>query len=162
MTDVIFQSLNDNKFLWGATMLMLNTGSKVIMSELPAAYDVVISHPVFKYLIVFSMFFVATRDVMISAVLTVLYGLLIDGILHEKRRICMLPKSWVKKTMNKDKHDKIINVDEYKRALLTVDSYEKQMKNAASYKGVEKEEYEEIENAATTYALKLKVLNDIE
>jgi hypothetical protein len=87
--------LNNNKILWGVSMLLLNTGSKTVLADLPKAYDWLLTHaPAAKYVIIFSMFFVATHDILTSFCLTILYILLVDGILHQDRKSCLLPKAW--------------------------------------------------------------------
>lgn len=86
--------INNNKLLWGATMLLLNTGSRTALADLPAAYEwILVNVPMAKYAVVASMFFVATHDALASVCLTILYVLVVDGILHQNRRGCLVPKS---------------------------------------------------------------------
>lgn len=82
--------LNNNKIVWGLTMVLLNMGSKYVLADLGRVHEKVLAHELAKKIIVFSMFFVATRDIMISFVLSVLYVIIIDGIFHEKRNFTII------------------------------------------------------------------------
>jgi hypothetical protein len=90
----IIDLLNNNKVLWGVTMLMLNVGSRYVVADLGKFHESVLSNEYVKKIIVFCMFFVATRDVTTAFLLTVLYILVIDGIFHEKRKFCIVPKKY--------------------------------------------------------------------
>jgi hypothetical protein len=50
-----------------------------------------LSTPVFKVLAVFSMFFVATRDIRVAGILAFAYLVLFMGLLHEKSKISVIP-----------------------------------------------------------------------
>ena len=98
-------------------MVLLNMGSKYVLADLGRVHERVLAHELAKKLIVFSMFFVATRDLLVSFLLSVLYVILVDGIFHEKRAF----------TLIKDPHEgNPISDIEYRRAKELVDVYEKQ------------------------------------
>lgn len=77
--------LNNNKILWGVSMILLNMGSRYVIADIGKLNERLLTNELFKKVILYAMFFVATRDLLISFLLTVVYTLLIDGILHEKR-----------------------------------------------------------------------------
>lgn len=83
--------LNSNKILWGVSMLMMNAGSKYVIGDLGKFHERVLTNEIVKKLIVFAMFFVATRDILTSFILCVLYIVIVDGIFHEKRRFSVVP-----------------------------------------------------------------------
>lgn len=82
--------LNNNKIVWGLTMLLLNMGAKHVMADLGKIHDSILANEIAKKIIIFSMFFVATRDIITAFVLTVLYVLIIDGIFHESRKFSIV------------------------------------------------------------------------
>lgn len=82
--------LNNNKIVWGVTMILLNMGSKYVLADLGNVHEKLFANEVFKKIILFSMFFVATRDLIISFLLTIVYTLVIDGIFHEKRNFSIV------------------------------------------------------------------------
>ena len=70
------------------------------------------------------MFFVATRDLAISLLLTILYIIVIDGLLHEKRKFCIIPKEFMSKINNNNKNAE----QQYLQAKQVVLAYEAQTK----------------------------------
>lgn len=88
--------LNNSKILAGLSIILMNLGSRYVISDLGIIHNKILSSELFKKLIIFAIFFVATRDIMISFMLTISYVLIIDGILHEKRKFCIIPKEYIK------------------------------------------------------------------
>ncbi len=66
------------------------------------------------------MFFVATRDILAAFVLTILYIIIIDGLLHEKRKYCIIPKKYIDTIKNKQD----ITENQYLQAKQIVLGYE--------------------------------------
>lgn len=124
MDNVLFV-LNQNKVLWGVSMLLLNIGSRYVIADLGKSHDYILSSHIVKKLVVMAMFFVATRDLLTSFLLTISYILIVDGILHEKRAYCLLPKTVLHKVSKPS-----ISNDDYQRAKHIVMNYE--MKQKAS------------------------------
>jgi hypothetical protein len=83
-------ALNGNKIVWGVSMIILNMGSKYVIGDLGKTHELLMKNELFKKIILMAMFFVATRDVIISFLLTVLYIIVVDGILHEKRNFAVI------------------------------------------------------------------------
>lgn len=108
--------LNNNKVLWGVTMILLNMGSKYVMADLGKVHERILTNEIAKKVIVFSMFFVATREVTTAFLLTVFYVILVDGILHEKRNFFV----WGAKP-----DAGAVSEEEYKKALEVVRRYER-------------------------------------
>ena len=96
----------------------MNLGSRYIISDLGIIHNKILSSELFKKLIIFAIFFVATRDVMISFMLTISYVLIIDGILHEKRKFCIIPKEYIQNVQMQ------ISEQEYNKAKDIVIKYE--------------------------------------
>lgn len=107
-------------------MLLLNIGSRYVVADLGKSHDYILSNQVVKKLVVMSMFFVATRDILTSFLLTLSYILIVDGILHEKRAYCLLPKKVVH---NVNMGGNSVSADDYQRAKNIVASYEQHNKN---------------------------------
>ena len=85
--------LNTNKFVWGLSMLLLNFGAKYVVGDLGRIHEMILASEVTKKIIIFSLFFVATRDIITAFILTLIYIFVIDGLLHEKRKFCIVPQS---------------------------------------------------------------------
>lgn len=117
--------LNQNKIMWGVSMLLLNIGSRYVIADLGKGHEYILTSQIVKKLVVMSMFFVATRDLLTSFLLTIAYVLIVDGILHEKKHFCLLPKTVLKK-VNKTN----ISNEDYLRARNIINLYEQQNKDA--------------------------------
>ena len=94
----IFETIalaNNNKLFWGLTMLLMNFGSRYIVGDLGKSHEKILTNHIVKKAIVFSLFFVATRDIIIAFILTIVYIIVIDGILHDKSKFCIVPKKLI-------------------------------------------------------------------
>lgn len=114
--------VNNNKVLWGVSMLLLNFGSRYVIADLGKSHELILSNEISKKIIVFAMFFVATRDILTSFLLTLSYILIIDGILHEKRKFCILPTKMVNDA--KQSASRLISPEEYSKAKHIIATYE--------------------------------------
>jgi hypothetical protein len=123
---LLINTINSNKVLWGMSMLMLNFGARYVVADLGKTHEIILSHEITKKLIVLSLFFVATRDILMSFLLTVVYILVIDGILHEKRRFCLVPKSIVSSQASQQN----ISKDDYMKAKNIIANYEANTTNS--------------------------------
>lgn len=121
--DNILMVLNHNKIMWGVSMLLLNIGSRYVIADLGKSHEYILTSQIVKKLVVMSMFFVATRDLLTSFLLTIAYILIVDGILHDKKHFCLLPKTILEKV-----NDTNISNEDYLRAKNVINVYEKQHK----------------------------------
>jgi hypothetical protein len=110
--------------MWGLSMLLLQFGARYVLGDLGKAHEVLLSHNITKKLVVMAMFFVATRDIVVSFVLTIAYIVIIDGILHEDRQFSLVP-SIIRQKIVKDIGSKIPQED-YNKAKDIVKLYEAQ------------------------------------
>ena len=51
---------------------------------------------------IFTICFIATRDIIVSLVLTAVFVILVLNLLNDKSNYCILPKSYTKIDLNKD------------------------------------------------------------
>lgn len=85
-------SLSGSKLVWGAAAIVANLGSRFIIAELTPAQQGVLSSTAFKRVALFCMIFLPTRDLLLAACLTVAVSALLEGLLHEGSRFCVLPE----------------------------------------------------------------------
>jgi hypothetical protein len=114
-------ALNNSKIFWGVSMILLNMGSRYIIGDLGKTHEKILTSEIFKKIILLSMFFVATRDVITSFLLTVVYVIVIDGLLHEKNNFYIIKEKPV--------DDKLPSHQEYEKAKTIVTSYETMSNN---------------------------------
>jgi hypothetical protein len=97
--DLILQALNglnSNRVFIGVTMMIMNIGSRYVIADLTEVHQKIMSSPLFKQIILFCMFFVATRDIMTSLILTFAFVVIMHGLLNEKRKFNLLPNKYKK------------------------------------------------------------------
>jgi len=74
-------------------MIFLNIGSKFVTIELSNNQKQFLANSILRQVLVFAVAFVGTRDLLISLILTAVFTVLVDGLLHESSPISILPKS---------------------------------------------------------------------
>jgi hypothetical protein len=84
--------LNNNKFFWGSCMLFLNMGSRFVIADLGSFNEKILSHNLVKKFILFCLFFVATRDILTSLLLTIAFSIIIYGLFNENSKYSLVPQ----------------------------------------------------------------------
>jgi hypothetical protein len=105
----ILASLATNKIFIGVAMLMTNLGSRFIIADVGKYHDEILSNALVKKVTVFCMFFIATRDVMTSIMLTFAFVIILDGLLNPKSPFNIL---FLKKTINTSKAFKVVDEEQ--------------------------------------------------
>jgi hypothetical protein len=101
--------LNNNKYFVGIIMILLNLGSKYISVELSQSQEKILGSPVIRRLILFTVFFTATRDIWISFLLTAAFVILVGGIFNDDSEYCLIPKRY--RSYDYDTNQKISEQD---------------------------------------------------
>jgi len=91
---MFLETLNGSKLFAGLMMIFLNIGSKFVTIELSSNQKQFLANSILRQVLVFAVAFVGTRDLLISLVLTAVFTILVDGLLHESSPISILPKSF--------------------------------------------------------------------
>ena len=93
MIDSLLIELSNNKLFSGCLMLMTNIGGKYLMLEFPDNIEKIFStYFILRYIVLFSIFFMATRDIKISILLSLLSFILIYYFINENSSFCILNK----------------------------------------------------------------------
>lgn len=121
--DHLLMIFNQSKVVWGVSMLLLNIGLRYVIADLGKSHEYILTSQIVKKLVVLSMFFVATRDLLTSFLLTIAYILIVDGVLHDKKHFCLIPRTILKKVNNTS-----ISDEDYVRAKNIIHVFEKQKK----------------------------------
>ena len=72
--------INDNKYMIGITMIMLNIGARFIIDELDDDLRKMISNTFVRRVVIFCSFFMATKDLFTATVLTIIFVILINEV----------------------------------------------------------------------------------
>lgn len=73
--------LNENKYFIGITMILLNIGARFIIDELGDDLRQIISQSMVRKIFIFCAFFMATRDIFTSFILTIVFIIIINEFL---------------------------------------------------------------------------------
>ena len=109
--------LNNSKYFSGITMLLLNLGSKYVPLDLSEKHEKFLTSSIVRRVVLFTIFFMATKDIIISIILTIAFIVLFGGILNEKSRFSLIGSEPPKKR---------ISNEEYQRAARIVQAFELQ------------------------------------
>ena len=99
--------LNENKYFIGVMMIAVNIGSRFIITELSDSQKKMINNQNLRRLFIFGVFFMATRDIVSSLILTLMFELLISGLFNEDSDLSLIPKE----EEIKEKVDEKVNND---------------------------------------------------
>ena len=121
MLDVVKTSIykiNNSKFLAGIVMLLLNVGSKYIELGLSKTQEQALRNALTRELLIFSIIFMGTHDVLLSILMTAAFVVLSQYLFNDKSKYCIIPVRMRKIKRYIDiNDDKIISEDEEKKAL---------------------------------------------
>ena len=116
MIDSVLLTLSNSKLFSGCVMLLTNIGGKYLVMEMPNNVEKMFSNNfILRYLVLFSILFMATRDVKTAILLSLLFFIVIKFLLNEKSKFCL-----VSETPNEKK----ITEDEYKKAKYIISKYD--------------------------------------
>ncbi len=110
--------LNNSKYFVAIMMLLLNLGSRYISMELSQFHEDFLSNVFVRRILVFTVVFVATRDIKVSLISTAVFIVLVSGLFHEDSKYCVLPSA-------KDSK-KNVTKEEYHYAQTIVDKFNRQ------------------------------------
>jgi hypothetical protein len=84
--------LSNNKYFIGLMMVLLNLGSRYIYMEMGRAHDIFFNQKWVRRMLIFTVFFIATRDILASLLMTVAFIVFFLELTHENSKYCILPK----------------------------------------------------------------------
>ena len=114
-------AINKSKFVLGITMLLINIGSRYIELGFTKTQEQALRNGLGRELLIFSIIFMATHDIVISIMMTASFIILSDYLFNEKSRFCILPARLQKIAEMVDKNnDNEISAEEERKALETL------------------------------------------
>ena len=73
----------ENKYLLGIIMILINLGARFIVDDLTPNQKKLINNHITRKIIVFLIFYMATKDILASITLTVIYILFMSDLISE-------------------------------------------------------------------------------
>lgn len=118
-------SLNTSKYFTGVVMIMLNIGSRYIELGLSKSMEDFIKYNVARELIIFSMAWMGTRDIIVALTLTAVFVILSDFLLNADSKFCVLSSTQLKNMLDSNK-DGMVSDKEIADALEILEKAKKQ------------------------------------
>jgi len=87
--DIFMTSLNSNPYFIGIMMLLLNIGGRFLSLEVSKGQEKFLSEPYVRRFLLFAVLFVATRNVLVAAGLTIIVVILLGYLLNENSDLCI-------------------------------------------------------------------------
>lgn len=96
--------INNSPLLAGLAMLTLNIGSKYVEMGFSKTQEQALRAGLAREMLIFSMVFMATKDVVISILMTAAFFILSEFAFNEKSSFCMIPHSLQRIAMEVDRN----------------------------------------------------------
>ena len=103
--------------LIGLAMIFMNIGSRYILMDFTKEHEYIMMSQIFKQIVVFFIFFMATRDFILSVILTCLFTILLKFFLNKNSIFSLLPNKVLLAVQKQQS-------TEYERAKAIVTTYE--------------------------------------
>ncbi len=119
--DTFLFELSNNKIFAGCILLMTNIGGRYLAIDFPKNIDTIFTkYFILRCIVLFSIFFMATRDIKTSVLLSLLFFMVIYFFINENSSFCMIK--------NLNKNDKI-SLEEYNKAKEIINKYQLEIGN---------------------------------
>lgn len=95
--DAVLTAFNSNPYFIGIMMLVLNLGGRFLIMEVSKEQERFFQNPWVRRFLIFTVLFVATRNIAIAAVLTAFVVLTMGYLFNENSSLCIFGKGVGKK-----------------------------------------------------------------
>ena len=117
--------LNSSKYFTGIMMILLNIGSRFVEIKLSDSMEAYIKYNVAREVLIFTMAWMGTRDIVVALTLTAVFVILSEFLLNNKSKFCVLPDKYLRINVDTNK-DGIISDSEINKAIETLEKAKKQ------------------------------------
>lgn len=117
--------LNSSKYFTGVMMILLNIGSRFVEIKLSDSMEAYIKYNVAREVLIFTMAWMGTRDIVVALTLTAVFVILSEFLLNSKSKFCVLPDKYLRINVDTNK-DGIISDSEINKAIETLEKAKKQ------------------------------------
>lgn len=122
---VFLDVLNSSKYFTGVMMILLNIGSRFVEIKLSDSMEAYIKYNVAREVLIFTMAWMGTRDIVVALTLTAVFVILSEFLLNNKSKFCVLPDKYLRINVDTNK-DGIISDSEINKAIETLEKAKKQ------------------------------------
>lgn len=124
-------SVNGSRFFAGLVMIMMNIGSKYVNLKLSKNQEEFLRGAIARQILIFSIIWMGTRDIITSLILTAVFVILTDHLFNEESRFCVVSKV-VKKYKNvlDTDGDNVVSEKELEEAMKIVEKHKNELKKS--------------------------------
>lgn len=90
----IINDLDNNKYFTGIILIIINLGTKYISLELSKTQEAYLKYAIGRQILIFSILWMGTRDILISLLFTAIFVALADYLLNENSKYCIIPDKY--------------------------------------------------------------------
>ena len=135
--DIFMRNIETNKLLIGVFMIFMNIGSRYIELRLTKGQEMILKN-IAREVLIFTIAFVATKDLILSFIITCIFIVLANFVFNEKCKFCILPDKYKNLTSLIDTNkDNIISENEINKAYDTLKKARGQIDNYNKVKTLE-------------------------
>jgi hypothetical protein len=114
--DIFMRDLGTNKLLIGVFMIFMNIGSRYIELKLTKGQEMILKN-IAREILIFTIAFVATKDLIMSFTITAIFIILANFVFNEKSKYSILPEKYKKLASLIDtNNDNVISENEINKA----------------------------------------------
>ena len=125
----IINSINQNKFVIAISLILLNVGSKYINLNLTSGQEKLIKS-ISGEILIFAICFMASRDIIVSLIVTCIFSLFQRFFLNESSNYCILPDNFKQLTNIMDENnDNKVSKQEVDRVIKLLEKTKIQINN---------------------------------
>ena len=111
--DYFINAFNTNKYIYGFLMVLLNIGARYIEMDLVKSHKEFLSSRVLRRLLIFTVAFIGTRDLVASLIITACFIIIVLNLFNQDSEYCILPKYLQSLDSN---NDGVISPEEIEKA----------------------------------------------
>ena len=114
-----------SKYFTGLIMLILNIGSRYVELKLSDSMESFVKYNMAREMLIFSIAWMGTRDIIVALLLTAAFVVLSDFLLNTNSKLCVLPNKYQYLNIDKNKDGNISDI-EINKAMETLEKAKKQ------------------------------------
>jgi len=111
--EYLINEFNNNKYVYGFLMILLNIGARYIEMDLVKSHKEFLSSKMLRRLLIFTVAFIGTRDLFASLIITATFIIFVLNLFNVDSKYYVLPNSIKKLDTN---NDGVISPEEIKNA----------------------------------------------
>jgi|TARA_X000000368_G_scaffold416066_2_gene409142 hypothetical protein len=86
--------INNSKLFAGFVMVLLNIGSRYVKIDISKSQEQYLRKSLGRHMLVFAITWMGTKDILIALILTAIFNVLVDYLLNEESKLCIIPHKY--------------------------------------------------------------------